>query len=144
MNENRPWISADSVVFDTHDRLLLIRRKNDPYQGCYAFPGGFMELGETTQETAMRELKEETGIDVQDPQLVGVYSKPDRDPRHHTVTIAYLFFVEPVIPAAGDDAATAEFRSDWADLALAFDHNLILKDALELRARLHATLGKHG
>ncbi|HEX3486487.1 MAG TPA: NUDIX hydrolase [Micropepsaceae bacterium] len=144
MNEDRPWISADSVVFDTHDRLLLIRRKNEPFQGSFALPGGFMELGETTQETAMRELKEETGIEAQDPQLIGVYSKPGRDPRHHTVTIAYLCFVEPVEPMAGDDAAAAEFRSDWADLTLAFDHNLILKDALALRARLHATLGKHG
>jgi 8-oxo-dGTP diphosphatase len=144
MNQDRPWISADCVVFDMHGRLLLIRRKYEPFQGAFALPGGFMDVGEAIEATAIRELKEETGIDGEDPQLIGVYSKPGRDPRHHTVTIAYLFFVESAAAAAGDDAATAEFRDDWAHLALAFDHNQIVKDALELRARLHATMGKHG
>jgi 8-oxo-dGTP diphosphatase len=144
MNEDRPWISADAVVFDMHDRLLLIRRKNEPFKGQHAFPGGFVEDGETTEAAALRELQEETGIIAQDPQLIGVYSQPGRDPRHHTVTIAYLFFVESGQPVAGDDAAAAEFRKDWAELPLAFDHSRILKDAIDLRARLHATLGKHG
>jgi 8-oxo-dGTP diphosphatase len=144
MNEDRPWISADAVVFDMHGRLLLIRRKHEPFQGSYAFPGGFVEAGETTEAAALRELKEETGIDGQDPQLIGVYSQPGRDPRHHVVTIAYLFFVESAQDVAGDDAAAAAFHQDWASLSLAFDHDRILKDALELRARLHATLGKHG
>jgi 8-oxo-dGTP diphosphatase len=144
MSEDRPWISADAIVFDMHDRLLLVRRKYEPFQGCYAFPGGFVEVGETTEATALRELKEETGIEAQDPQLIGVYSKPGRDPRHHTITIAYLFFVETAEPVAGDDASAAAFHDDWQALTLAFDHNYILKDALELRARLHATLGKHG
>ena len=62
MNEDRPWIAADCVVFDTHDRLLLIRRKNEPFKGCYAVPGGFVEVSETTEVAALRELKEETGL----------------------------------------------------------------------------------
>ena len=144
MNEDRPWISADAVVFDMHERLLLVRRKYPPFEGCYAFPGGFVELGESTEAAALRELEEETGIVGEDPQLIGVYSQPGRDPRHHTVTIAYLFFVESAAPVAGDDAASAEFRSDWAKLSLAFDHEHILKDALALRMRPHATLGTHG
>ncbi len=144
MNEDRPWLSADAVVFDMHERLLLMRRKHPPFQGCYAFPGGFVEVGETTEAAALRELKEETGIVAEDPQLIGVYSQPGRDPRHHTVTIAYLFFVESAVPVAGDDAAQAEFRRDWAELSLAFDHGQILKDALALRARLHAIRGTHG
>jgi 8-oxo-dGTP diphosphatase len=144
MSEDHPWISADAVVFDLHDRLLLIRRKHQPFKGLHAFPGGFVELGETTEAAALRELKEETGIDAEDPQLIGVYSNPERDPRHHVVTIAYLFFVESAEPVAGDDASAAEFRHDWASLPLAFDHEHILKDAIALRARLHATLGTHG
>jgi 8-oxo-dGTP diphosphatase len=144
MSEDRPWITADSVVFDMHDRVLLIRRKHEPFKGLYALPGGLVELGETTERAALRELKEESGIDAEDPQLIGVYSHPERDPRHHVVTVAYLFFVESAEPFAGDDAAEAEFRHDWASLPLAFDHTHILKDAIELRARLHATLGKHG
>jgi 8-oxo-dGTP diphosphatase len=80
MNKYRPWVAADCVVFDTHDRLLLIRRKNELYKARYAFPGGFVELGETTEAAALRELKEETGLDAEDPRLSGVCSKPDRDP----------------------------------------------------------------
>ena len=144
MNEDRPWVAADCVVFDTHDRLLLIRRKNEPYKGCYAFPGGFVELGEATESAALRELKEETGLVGEDPRLVGVYSKPDRDPRHHCISVAYLLFVNATTPTAGDDAASAEFVEEWAKLSLAFDHNEILRDALQLRASLQAIMGKHG
>src|SRR5690242_18270120 len=86
MSQDRPWISADAVVFDTRDRLLLIRRKNEPFRGAYAFPGGFVEVGETTEAAARRELKEETGIDADQPRLIGVYSDPHRDPRHHTIS----------------------------------------------------------
>jgi len=138
MEQDRPWISADAVVFDSRDRLLLIRRKNEPFRGCYAFPGGFVEVGETTESAAKRELKEETAIDADNPRLIGVYSDPHRDPRHHSITIAYLFFVDDAVPVAGDDAAAAEFVADWAFLTLAFDHNTILKDALNLRARAPA------
>jgi len=138
MEQDRPWISADAVVFDSRDRLLLIRRKNEPFRGCYAFPGGFVEVGETTESAAKRELKEETAIDADNPRLIGVYSDPHRDPRHHSITIAYLLFVDDAVPIAGDDAAAAEFVADWASLTLAFDHNTILKDALDLRARAPA------
>jgi len=140
---DQPWIAADCVVFDSHERLLLIRRKNPPYQGQYALPGGFMELGETTEAAALRELKEETGIEARDPELIGVYSDPQRDTRHHCVSAAYLVFVHEAVPNAGDDAAAAEFVADWANLTLAFDHNKIVQDALKVRARLRASMG-HG
>ncbi|HXJ00592.1 MAG TPA: NUDIX hydrolase [Micropepsaceae bacterium] len=136
MNCNHPFLACDCVVFDGRGRLLLIRRKNEPYQGYYALPGGFMETGETAERAALRELKEETGLDASKPRLVGVYSDPKRDPRHHTVTITYLIFVDDVVPAAGDDAASAEFVENWDGLALAFDHAQMLRDALELRAKL--------
>jgi 8-oxo-dGTP diphosphatase len=135
MNQDRPWISVDAVVFDSRDCLLLIRRKNEPFRGAYAFPGGFVEVGETTEAAARRELKEETGIDADKPRLIGVYSDPHRDPRHHTISVAYLFFVDEAAPCAGDDAAAAEFVEDWKNLSLAFDHDRMLQDALELRSR---------
>jgi 8-oxo-dGTP diphosphatase len=70
--------------------VLLIRRKNPPFQGQFALPGGFVDIGETTEAAALRELKEETGIDGSSPRLIGVYSDPTRDPRGHTIGIAYL------------------------------------------------------
>jgi len=144
MDQDRPWIAADCVVFDAHERLLLIRRKDEPYKGRYAFPGGFMNVGETVEEAALRELKEETGIEGRDPQLIGVYSDPARDPRHHTISVAYLVFVHEAVAIAGDDAASAEFVENWNGLSLAFDHNRILQDALDTRARLRVTKMTHG
>jgi len=136
---DRPWISVDCVIFDDRDRLLLIRRKNDPFKGQYAFPGGFVEIGETTENAALRELKEETGIVAANLRLIGVYSDPNRDPRHHTVSIAYLGSVRDQTPAAGDDASAAEFVENWRTVELAFDHSQILRDALRLpRAKASA------
>jgi 8-oxo-dGTP diphosphatase len=133
MSWKNPAISVDCVVFDEHDRLLLIRRRNPPFQGQFALPGGFVEYGEETEAAAARELHEETGLNARALRLVGVYSKPDRDPRGHTITIAYLIDAGAQSPSAGDDAASAEFRTDWRELKLAFDHNRIVADAVQLR-----------
>ncbi len=132
MNE-RLSITVDCVVFDANDRLLLIKRKKPPFEGRYAFPGGFVEYGETTEKAAARELKEETGLTAKSVKLVGVYSRPDRDPRKHVVTVAYLISVDSCEPQAGDDATSAEFVADWKNMQLAFDHNEILSDALKIR-----------
>jgi len=126
-------IAADCIVFDEQDRLLLIKRKNYPFEGQYALPGGFVEYGETTEAAAARELLEETGLIAIDVQLIGVYSRPDRDPRGHVISVAYLVTVHPADIQAGDDAASAEFVGDWQSLRLAFDHNEILSDALKIR-----------
>jgi 8-oxo-dGTP diphosphatase len=125
-----PALTTDGVIFDPEARVLLIRRKHDPYAGCYALPGGFVEVGETTEAACRREVLEETGIDVAGLRLVGVYSDPSRDPRGHTVSIAYA----TVLPAAsssrsGSDAASAEWIADWRRCALAFDHAQILEAA---------------
>ena len=134
MQRDRPWISTDCVVFDERGRVLLIRRKNEPFKGRYAFPGGFIEVGETAENAALRELKEETGIQANNLRLIGVYSDPNRDPRHHSLTVAYLVSVHGQTPKAGDDAATAEFVEDATKEKLGFDHDIILRDALRLRA----------
>jgi 8-oxo-dGTP diphosphatase len=128
-----PSVTVDCVVFDDRGRLLLIRRRNPPFGGQFALPGGFVDYGETTEAAARRELAEETGLQAGELRLVGVYSDPKRDPRGHIIGIAYLTTIEDGAPVAGDDAAEAEFRADWRDLDLAFDHNEIVGDADRMR-----------
>ncbi len=129
-----PSVTVDCVVFDERNRLLLIRRRNLPFAGQFALPGGFVDPDETTEAAARRELLEETGLQARHLQLIGVYSKPGRDPRGWTISIAYLVTAEEGAPAAGDDAAEVEFRADWRELPLAFDHNEIVRDAVTMRA----------
>ena len=134
MEHRQPALAADCVVFDAQGRLLLIRRKNPPFQDQYALPGGFIESGETAEQAAARELAEETGLTAVALSLVGVYSDPARDPRQHVVSIAYLVRVADFVPRAGDDASQVEFVANWQDQVLAFDHDEIVADALALIA----------
>ncbi len=122
-------LAADALIlFD--GGIVLIRRENPPYQGYYALPGGFVEVGETVEEAAKREAKEETGLEITLLKLVGVYSKPDRDPRGHVVSICYLAQGRGDL-LAGSDARSAEVF-DPEDLPpLAFDHAQIIRDGLE-------------
>jgi 8-oxo-dGTP diphosphatase len=124
-----PLLAADALIlFD--EGIVLIRRRNPPYQGFYALPGGFVEVGETVEEAARREAKEETGLEITLLKLIGVYSKPDRDPRGHVVSISYLAEGRGEF-AAGSDAGSAEVF-DPEDLPpLAFDHAQIIRDGLE-------------
>jgi len=142
MTYEKPSVTVDCVVFDDCDRLLLIRRRNAPFAGQFALPGGFIDPGETTEDAARRELREETGLETRELRLAGVYSKPGRDPRGWTVSIAYLVTTDGAVPKAGDDAAEVEFRADWRDLDLAFDHNVIVRDANRLRNGQTRCIGK--
>ena len=135
----RPAVTADCIVFSRYPKpqVLLIRRGNEPFKGEWAFPGGFLNMDETVQECARRELEEETGLVVQDIHLVGVYSRPGRDPRGHTVTPAFLSIMDyPLDVCGGDDAAQAQ----WFPLnqlpVLAFDHGEIISDAMRLFSQL--------
>ncbi len=85
-----PSLTTDIFIFDENTDFILIKRKNDPFKNHWALPGGFVEYGETVETAAIREAKEETNIDVELLDLVNVYSKPDRDPRGHTITVAYI------------------------------------------------------
>jgi 8-oxo-dGTP diphosphatase len=129
-----PALTTDAVVLDAEGRVLLIRRKNPPFQGAYALPGGFVDVGETVEAACRRELMEETGIEAGKLTLIGVYSQPERDPRGHTCSVAFLTRVKKGEPKAGDDAAAAEWVADWRRLKLAFDHAQILSDAERLAA----------
>jgi 8-oxo-dGTP diphosphatase len=114
-------------------KVLLIQRGFDPYKGCWAFPGGFMNMDETTEQCAIRELEEETGLKVTNIHQIGTYSKVDRDPRGRTITVAYLAIVdEPIAVTGQDDAAKAEWFPLSALPELAFDHADIIQDAIRL------------
>ncbi len=129
----QPAIAVYCVVFNKAGSLVLIKRKNAPFKGKYALPGGFVEMGETTEAAARRELKEETGLKVERLTLIGVYSDPKRDPRGHTISIAYLAVTtHSAQPRAGDDAAAAAWVMNWRASKLAFDHNKIVRDALAI------------
>jgi len=130
----RPAVTADCIVFtkESTPKVLLIERGSDPFKGCWAFPGGFLDMDETTDQCAIRELKEETGLEVTRVQPIGTYSKVDRDPRGRTITVAYLAVVESPMEVKGqDDAAKAQWFPIDALPDLAFDHDEIMKDAIE-------------
>ena len=128
-----PSLTVDCVVFDGEGRLLLIRRRNPPFKGQYALPGGYVDYGEAVEHAAARELREETGLMATNLSLVGVYSDPGRDPRGHVVSIAYRVDTADHDARAGDDAASAEYVAGWERLELAFDHGTIVADAVRRR-----------
>jgi 8-oxo-dGTP diphosphatase len=110
----------------------MVRRKNPPFKGSFALPGGFVDIGETVEEAAKRELLEETGLAATNLTLVGVYSKPDRDPRGHTCSVAFLVRTSNTQAAAGDDAEAIAWIKDFDGIEIAFDHRKIITDALNL------------
>lgn len=122
-----PKVVVD-VVIPSEDGVVLIRRGTDPYKGTWALPGGFVEVGETVENAAVREAKEETNLDVELESLVGVYSEPDRDPRGHNVSVTFLARITGGDPEAATDADEVAVL-DPSSVELAFDHRKILGDA---------------
>ena len=123
-----PKLMVD-VVIPSEDGVVLVRRGSEPFKGQWALPGGFVEVGETVKEAAVREAAEETGLAVEVARLVGVYSEPDRDPRGHNVSVAFLVRVLSGQMQAASDAAEVDVL-DPTDVELAFDHGRIIADAL--------------
>jgi 8-oxo-dGTP diphosphatase len=124
-----PVLTVDAVIADPERGVVLIRRGQEPFQGSWALPGGFVEVGETCEAACIREVREETGLEVVVSSLVGVFSDPARDPRGHTVSAVYLCRAVGGMLAGGDDAAEARFFTDLSGLALAFDHERVLAAA---------------
>lgn len=138
----RPALTVDAVIFGLDEnelKLLLIQRAQDPFKGRWAFPGGFVDMDETTEQAALRELQEETGItDVFLEQLY-TFSAVDRDPRERVVSVAYFGLVKPssLRFAAASDAADVGWFSINEIPPLGFDHAKILETALKrLRAKI--------
>jgi 8-oxo-dGTP diphosphatase len=136
MNEKRriqtPLLAADAVIFSP-DGIVLIQRDNPPFEGRYALPGGFVEIGETVEAAAIREAREETGLEIKILGLVGVYSDPARDPRGHVVSLAFLARGKGDLLAGSDARAVRIFSLEELPL-LAFDHGRIISDAMALLA----------
>jgi 8-oxo-dGTP diphosphatase len=132
-NYKIPSLTADIFIFDDDFNFILIKRKNNPYKDYWALPGGFVEYGESVENAAIREAKEETSIDVELIDLVNVYSDPNRDPRGHTVTVAYTAKGDMSTKKADDDASDIAIFSyqKLDEINIAFDHEKIIKDCLK-------------
>jgi 8-oxo-dGTP diphosphatase len=133
----RPALTVDVAIVtrEPQPRVLLIRRKNDPFAGSWALPGGFVDENERLADAARRELEEETGVAASDLEQLYTAGDPGRDPRGWTVSVAYLAQVDPGVlkPVAADDADEVGWFPLTALPPLAFDHAMLLN---RVRARL--------
>lgn len=137
----RPAVTTDCVIFGFDAQglsVLLIERGIEPFKGCWAFPGGFMQMDEDAESCARRELEEETGLRGVHVEQFGTFSGVNRDPRGRTVTIAHFALVKKADVKGADDAAQAKWFPIDSVPALAFDHDMILRFALKvLREKMH-------
>lgn len=128
-----PAVTTDCVIFGWDDnalKVLLIERGFEPFKGSWAFPGGFLNIDETVEQGALRELKEETGLANAYIEEIGVFSNPNRDPRERVITVAFFSIIRLCDVIASDDAAKANWFSINNLPKLAFDHEMIFETAL--------------
>jgi len=127
-----PRVTVDAWIRDRRGRLLLIRRGHPPFEGAWALPGGFCDWMESTEDCCARETKEETGLTVKVGELLGLYSRPGRDPRGQTVSAVYACRPLRGTAAGGDDAAEARWFTprELRALEYAFDHGDIVMEHL--------------
>jgi len=127
----RPAVTTDAILVAKSDeglKVLLIERKHDPFQGFWAFPGGFVDMDEELEAACKRELMEETGIAVDHLTQFSTFGKVDRDPRGRTISVVFYATIEKeIIPVANDDAANAQWINLQQLPQLAFDHQEIIE-----------------
>lgn len=128
----RPAVTADIIILKTIDNnqsVLLTERKHPPFEGMWALPGGFVNMDETLEEAALRELHEETGITGIVLNQFHTFSKVNRDPRHRTITTVFIGYANDTTsaPEAGDDASKAEWFALDKLPPLAFDHGMVME-----------------
>jgi len=144
-NYPRPAVTVDVVIFTLRDedlQVLLVKRRNPPFEHMWAIPGGFIGIEEPLEEAALRELEEETGVREVYLEQLYTFGEPGRDPRGRTITVAYFAVVpaDAIEPQAGTDAAEAKRWSIYDLPPLAFDHADILRYALRrLRYKVEYT-----
>ncbi|MDP8225694.1 MAG: NUDIX hydrolase [Candidatus Lernaella stagnicola] len=127
-----PLCTVDIIIRLQDGRIVLIKRKNPPYG--WAIPGGFIDVGESAETAAAREAKEETSLEVELTDLIGVYSDPNRDPRFHTLSVVYAATATGTPKAADDAREVGIFDREGAlNLDLAFDHRRILLDYFDIK-----------
>ncbi len=133
-NYRRPYMVAD-VIVEKDDGIVLIKRGHDPFKNSWAFPAGFVEKGELVEEGAVREVKEETGLDVKLTGIIGVWSNPKRDPRGDVISVCFMAKAFDGEPKGGDDAKEAKVFSveEVKELKLAFDLNEMFDAYLKLK-----------
>ena len=133
MSYRNPTPTVDAIM-QKGSKVLMVRRKKEPFKDMLALPGGFVNEGETAEDAMKREVLEETSLEVEPIEILGVYSDPARDPRKHTLTVVFVAIITGGSEKASDDAAELE----WVELAspgrLAFDHAQILADYRKWRA----------
>jgi len=131
----RPAVTVDIILFHRDGErieVLLIKRARDPFKGAWAFPGGFIDEDESLERAAARELKEETGLEEIAMEQLAAFGDPGRDPRGHTVSVAFVARLDRrAEAAAADDADEAQWHSVLRPPRLAFDHKKILRKALD-------------
>ncbi|MFY9964369.1 MAG: NUDIX hydrolase [Nitrososphaeraceae archaeon] len=131
---HRNPIPTVDVIIEQNSRILMIRRKNEPYKGCLALPGGFVDEGERIEDAARREANEETSLNIHLVGILGVYSDSKRDPRGHLISTVFVGIVPSdnvsVDASAQDDASELEWINLEAIIKsnIAFDHKKILSD----------------
>ena len=133
MRTSKIFVTVDAVIVKktTDNQLLLIKRKNEPFQNCWALPGGFVDENEDLEVAAKRELEEETQIKIDALLQIGAFGKPFRDSRGHMISVAYYGEVsENTIAIASDDAKEVAWFPINELPNLAFDHQEIIKKAL--------------
>jgi 8-oxo-dGTP diphosphatase len=123
------------ILKDDNSKILLVRRKNDPFKGMLSIPGGFINEGETAEDAMMREAKEETSLVVEPLAILGVYSDPQRDPRMHTISVTFITRIVQGNEDARDDASALQWINVEEELdsliqskQIAFDHSKILNN----------------
>lgn len=121
-----PFMAVDIIIL-YKGQIVLIKRKNPPFENKFALPGGFIEVGETVEKAAAREAKEETMLDIKIYNLVGIYSEPTRDPRGHVISICFLALGDGLLKA-GSDAKDIKLFNLSEIPQLAFDHNQMINN----------------
>ncbi len=134
MRTSNIFLTVDAAIFRKKAgnlQILLIRRKNEPFKDSWALPGGFVDDGEDLEDAAIRELEEETSVKIDHAEQLKAFGKPGRDPRHHTVSVAFKAFVPGnTMAVAADDAKEIGWFAVDDLPALAFDHEEIIAFAL--------------